>query len=107
MQVSAKLRACGGGSGDLAHWCPGCEEMHVLPWKRGGWTFSGDLAAPTFAPSFKHSWRGMSADGITPVDKTCHYVLAAGVMHFCGDCTHALVNQSVPLPDLPTELLDP
>lgn len=102
-QLSAKLR---GSLEEPAHWCPGCDEMHVLPWKRGGWTFDGNLIAPTFTPSFKHSGRHFCPDGVTPVEYVCHYILTAGVLNFCSDCTHALAGQSVPLPDLPSELCD-
>lgn len=103
MQLSAKLR---GSIDEPAHWCPGCEEMHVLPWKRGGWTFDGNVTAPTFAPSFRHRGRRMGPDGVTPVEYVCHYVLTAGVLFFCDDSTHAL-RGNVPLPDLPPHLQDP
>ena len=103
MQLSAKLR---GSFDEPAHWCPGCEEMHVLPWKRGGWTFDGNVTAPTFAPSFKHSGRRAGSDGVTPVEYVCHYVLTGGVLFFCDDSTHAL-RGNIPLPDLPPHLQDP
>lgn len=48
-QVSSTLRRAEGG---YMHWCPGCEEVHVLPDR---WTFNGDLDSPTFTPSFRHS----------------------------------------------------
>ncbi len=112
-QVSSKLRR---GTSRYFHWCPACEEMHPLP--DDGWTFDGDLENPTFAPSFKHEgmqteklngkWTGewvRDASGNT-VPFICHYVLTAGVLNFCNDCTHSLVNQSVPLPKLPEGLTD-
>jgi len=80
--------------------------MHVLPWKRGGWTFNGDVVRPTFIPSFLHQWRRMGADGVTPEDMRCHYILTDGVLNFCGDSKHALAGKSVPLPELPPELSD-
>lgn len=94
-RLSSKLR---GSLDEPAHWCPGCEEMHVLPWKRGGWTFDGNVDAPTFTPSFKHTWTRGDDGG---VEHVCHYVLTAGVLNFCADSTHALAGKSVPLPDLP------
>jgi hypothetical protein len=94
-QVSAKLRRSD-GTGDLIHWCPGCESLHVLPIVRGGWTFDGNLSAPTYTPSFLHLWH----EGI--VEKRCHYILTAGVLHFCDDSSHAL-RGAVPLPDLPND----
>lgn len=112
-QVSSKLRR---GEGQYFHWCPACEEMHPLP---DGWTFDGNLESPTFSPSFKHTgkqcvvvngeWTGewvRDAAG-NPVDWCCHYILTAGVLNFCGDCTHAMAGQSVPLPPLPDHLADP
>jgi len=97
------------------HWCPGCEEIHILPDR---WSFDGNLESPTFQPSFKHDdvqrvfadgkWTGewkRDANGNT-IRYVCHYVLTAGVLNFCGDCTHALVGKSVPLPKLPGGLTD-
>lgn len=84
-------------------WCPGCKEMHVLPWKRGNWAFNGNTEKPTFTPSFRITWR--DEDGVAK--QCCHFVLTDGVLHFCSDCTHELVGKSVPLPKLPPELTDP
>lgn len=78
-------------------WCPGCQEMHVLPWKRGGWTFNGNVDSPTFVPSFRIDDRA---------GNVCHFILTAGVLDFCADSTHALKGQKVPLPPLPPELRD-
>lgn len=111
-QVSSVLRRQTGGYG---HWCPGCNEMHYMP---DSWTFNGNLERPTFSPSFKHSgiqrvfvdgqWNGewkRDAAGNT-IPYICHYILTDGILNFCGDCTHALVGQSVPLPALPEGLTD-
>jgi hypothetical protein len=89
--------------------------MHRLP---DGWTFDGNLESSTFSPSFRHSgmqtvkidgkWTGewvRDAAG-EPVPFVCHYILTAGVLNFCGDCTHELAGKSVPLPRLPTGLTD-
>lgn len=88
-QVSAVLRRAERG---FWHWCPGCKFMHPLP---DGWTFDGNLDAPTFTPSFKHTW--------PPTGKICHYFLTAGQLQFCTDSTHALAGQTVALPVLPAE----
>jgi len=88
-KVSAKLRRA---EGMYLHWCPACEELHPLPDR---WKFDGDLNSPTFQPSFKHTGGPKDARTI------CHYILGAGILHFCGDCTHAMAGKAVPLPDLP------
>ena len=106
-QVSSVLRRYKGG---YLHWCPACEEMHVLP---DSWKFDGNLERPTFHPSFKHEgcqiekvdgkWTGewiRGADG-KPLPFVCHYVLTAGQLHFCADCTHSMAGKVVPLPKLP------
>lgn len=89
--------------------------MHRLP---DSWTFDGNLESPTFSPSFKHSgiqtiqvdgkWTGewvRDSEGNT-VSCVCHYILTAGVLNFCGDSTHRLSGQSVPLPAIPDGLTD-
>lgn len=68
--------------------------MHSLP---DTWTFDGNLEAPTYSPSFKHS-HGTDI---------CHYVLTAGVLNYCEDSMHAMAGQSVALPVLPVEMRDP
>ena len=100
MQVSAVLRQ---GTASFLHWCPGCQEIHQLPWPDRGWTFDGNADRPTFTPSFKHQWFRKPVATL----ETCHYVLTAGVLHFQSDCTHILAGQVVPLPELPPELRDP
>ena len=112
MRVSAKLRRDEGG---YDHWCPACEEMHHLP---DSWKFDGNVAEPTFTPSFKHSflkrvfinghWTGewaRDASGNT-IPAICHYMLTAGKLEFCSDCTHAMAGKTVPLPDLPVDYAD-
>lgn len=109
MKVSPYLRRTEVG---YTHWCPGCEQMHPLP---DSWTFNGDVNKPTFTPSFKQSgykrimtedghWTGQwgwsdELDG--PVPFICHYILTAGILNFCADCSHKLAGQKVPLPELP------
>jgi hypothetical protein len=100
----------------FAWWCPACGEMHPLP---DGWTFDGNLEAPTFSPSFKHTgvqiikdaggeWTGEwvkdASGAVAPW--CCHYVVTAGQVAYCGDSTHAMANMTVPMPDLPEHLRD-
>jgi hypothetical protein len=112
MQVSSKLRRAEGG---YLHWCPGCEEPHLLP---DGWKFDGNLESPTFTPSFKHSgvakrvengkWTGewvRDTNG-NLIPFVCHYILTAGILNYCADSTHKLAGQKVPLPKLPEDLTD-
>ena len=102
--MNEKLRAVVDGHGQPyghLHYCPGCDDMHRLP---PGWTFNGDLVKPTYSPSFKHTW----SEGPKPnrTEHCCHYILTDGVLNFCGDCTHALAGQSVPLPPIPDRYAD-
>jgi hypothetical protein len=97
------------------HWCPACDEAHPLP---DGWTFNGDFERPTFTPSFKHSgmqrvivdrkWTGewvRDAAG-NPAPRVCHYILMAGVLNFCADCSHAMAGKSAPLQPWPEGVAD-
>lgn len=111
-QVSSKLRRATQG---YEHWCPACEEMHML---FDSWNFvNKDLEKPTFTPSFKHTgiktikvngvWTGeweRDANG-KGIPYVCHYILTDGILHFCGDCTHSMLGP-VPLPDLPEFMTD-
>lgn len=111
-QVSPHLRRAENG---YAHWCPGCEEMHVIPDR---WTFDGNLLVPTFTPSVTitgklrvlvdGNWTGewvRDAAGAAR-DSCCHYFLQGGQLQFCGDSTHALAGKTVPLPELPERFRD-
>ena len=99
-QAGEYLRRIEGG---YAHWCPACEEIHAIavdrPQRNGArWTFDGNLERPTFNPSVNISW-GWPDKAETLA--RCHYVLHAGEIQFCADCTHQLAGQTVPLPALP------
>jgi len=99
----------------LLHWCPGCEHLHAIyttPSRPNGpkWDFNGDLSAPTFGPSVKHSW-GRFVDP-KHVDEEpgesgiCHYFIRSGQIEFCSDSTHAFAGKTVPLPELPGHVRD-
>lgn len=81
--------------------CPACEEVHkfVTDGSRG-WSFDGNVDAPTFSPSMKVSW-GKYVDLKHDEGGICHYFLTAGVINYCGDSTHEMAGKSVPLPDWP------
>ena len=113
-QISAKLRKTEQG---YSHWCPACDSMHMFyvnqPTHKGArWTFSGDVNAPTFSPSMNIKWGRYAdpsfddSDDPAHLSGICHYILTAGQIQFCGDCTHALKGRTVPLPDLPQAYQD-
>jgi len=89
--------------GAFGCWCPGCQELHALPYPGRGWGFNGDLERPTFSPSFKIEWHGLQ-DGVE-AHRVCHFTLTAGILHFHNDSTHSL-RGDVPLPPLPPDLSD-
>jgi hypothetical protein len=85
-----------GDGPDYTFYCPGCKEEHGVWTTRSRynnctWTFNGNLEKPTFLPSV------MVRHGL---DIVCHLYITEGVIHFLGDCTHELVNQSVPMEDI-------
>jgi len=96
-QVSSKLRR---GTCYYSHWCPGCEEMHVIyvaaP-ARITWSFGGDIQRPSFSPSVRITAHKGSV---------CHYFLTSGELRYCTDSTHRLAGTNVPLPDLPEHVRD-
>lgn len=107
-QVNAKMRSMTDG---FSWYCPGCKGMHPLPSNRG-WAFNGDLDRPTFTPSFRHSWKRFhsytdAGVGVgEPFECVCHYIVTNGNVQFCGDSTHSLAGQTIPMPDLPEAYRD-
>jgi hypothetical protein len=126
-QAGPKMRRTTQG---YAWWCPACGEMHPLP---DGWTFNGDLDRPTFTPSFKRGpsilavndehgrWLGRwvmrdkegnavervaRQPGDVPVTWCCHYIITAGQVAYCSDCTHYMATETIAMPDLPPALRD-
>ena len=94
------------------HWCPGCRGLHVFavdqPFHNGArWTFNGDVHAPTFKPSMRIACGNKVDPDCKYGGGVCHYHLNAGRIQFLGDCTHALANTTVDLPDLPYRYLMP
>lgn len=78
--------------------CPGCNDPHQIPTKPPrGWTFNGDMVAPTFSPSILVTWN----DGENRVKHVCHSYVRAGKIQFLSDCTHKLAGQTVELADVP------
>lgn len=111
--LSSKLRSLAGGR--VAFRCPGCHEMHQITVKREErsqgplWGYNGDPQAPTFTPSILVTWSEPS-DVPEEFDDTskdkkmiCHSFVTDGKIRFLGDCTHALKDRVVDLPDLDEE----
>ncbi len=104
-QLSPQLRATAGGG--IAHWCPACKSMHIfaiaIPLPNGArWQFDGNLVAPTFNPSMNIRWGKFVDPKCHLRGGVCHYVITKGKIQYQGDCTHAMRNVTIPLPDLPT-----
>lgn len=112
MQVSPFLRR---GTDFYSHWCPGCLEPHIID---DTWAFDGNLNSPTFTPSIcitgvqrvvaQGKWTGewKKDEAGNPLPYCCHYILTAGKLAFCVDCTHDLKGQTVDLPELPDHAVD-
>jgi hypothetical protein len=58
----------------------------------GRWKFNGDFENPTFTPSMKETWS--DPEGKQHVN---HFIVTAGSVAFCGDCTHSLAGKTLPL----------
>lgn len=73
------------------------------------WVWNGNVEYPTFTPSMNIRTNPPDHPHYQPGagSSVCHYILTSGVINFCGDCTHAMKGQSVPLPELPERLRDP
>lgn len=106
-------------SPDFSFFCPGCRHDHHVwverPNRNGAaWKFNGDMERPTFEPSIKLSWHQWEPP-VTPenheeytkkpweqkqVAKCCHFFIREGRIEYCGDCTHQLAGQVVPMVEL-------
>lgn len=98
-------------------WCPGCDDSHrITVGSSDSWTWDGNETAPTISPSILvHGvqWEQGSKflrpghpNVPTGGQTTCHSFVVAGQWQFLGDCTHALVGQTVPMVPLPDWLND-
>jgi hypothetical protein len=79
--------------GTLTWMCPACQSGHGVPIDR--WTWNGSLDKPTLSPSVRVSWNY----GDPPKEHCCHFIMTDGNIAFCGDCTHAMAGQTVPMED--------
>lgn len=103
----------------LLFFCPGCNEAHQIAFGDGAgprWTYNGNPNAPTFGPSVlvrsghyvpghegEQCWCNWPDKEEFPEMKCtiCHSFVVDGRIQFLGDCTHALANQTVPIPPWP------
>ncbi len=79
--------------GGWRFYCPACSRAHVLDAR---WAFNGDRERPTFTPSV-NVWHD-GDENIPPY--RCHSYVTLGAITYLSDCTHALKNQTLKLPDL-------
>lgn len=87
-------------AGSVSFRCPGCGWTHMLNTdtaQRPCWAFDGDANAPTLSPSINASRTFTAPDR---ADVRCHSFVEAGRIRFLPDCTHALVGQTVDLPEI-------
>ncbi len=81
--------------------CPACG-THLIPtipsdWTTGVWGFNGNLESPTFTPSLNVRW---GDPNIGQYVRICHSFITEGNISFCGDSTHELSGQTVPLNEI-------
>lgn len=105
----------------LEFWCPACETTHRIRVDvPNAWTYDGNESAPTITPSVKvmhtrfselaeKQYEHWQQSGEHPPggkydsrEDVCHTVVTAGKIQFCGDCTHAMAGQLVPMIPIPS-----
>lgn len=103
-RLSTKLRSVAvltPGAQGISFWCPGCDSPHVVAVGAASWSWDGDVDAPTINPSILVTYDGSDAGEEDAPPSRCHSFVRGGQIEFCGDSTHALTGQAVPLPDWP------
>ena len=83
-------------------YCPACGETHHYNGlKMNGepllWEFNGNVEKPSFTPSLRIT--GVHRETGQP--SCCHLYVTDGAIHFCGDCSHGMSGQTVPMVDMP------
>lgn len=88
------------------HWiikCRVCGQHSIPKTHRPNqtWVMSGTADCPTFHPSINECCNPPGHKDYRPDVKTsrCHFVVTAGQIFYCGDCTHKLAGQTLPLED--------
>ena len=98
--------------------CKGCGCEHIIavgtPFTNGAkWTFNFNFEAPTFQPSLlvksgKYAgpsewYQSLDEEGRKFADEyseICHSFITDGKIQYLSDCTHALANQTIELPEV-------
>ena len=110
MSLRGVLRLIEGGN--IAFYCPGCEQMHVVG--AAAWQFNGNYERPSLSPSIlvtsghyapdwpgRHCWCSYNREH--PKEPAsfrcfrCHSFVKGGQIQFLSDSTHKLAGQTVPL----------
>lgn len=109
----AKVKELSNVPGQWIFFCPGCQCGHYF--KVPPWTFNGDVNKPTVRASILVRSTKLSPEGeamlarkeyppagqsFPSVPMVCHSFVTDGRIQFLGDCTHALKDQTVDLPDM-------
>jgi len=106
-------------SDDVAlHWCPGCNELHMIPTAMDDaprWNFNGNMERPTFAPSVRitgvkriingKEWTWEFDENGAPKQYVCHYFITDGKIIYCPDSTHSQSGMTIDLPEIPEAYL--
>ncbi len=90
MSMTQVMQSVNNAPGMYLFWCPACEGAHHIS---DGWTFDGDMEKPTISPSIHVR--------SSPVQKSCHFFVKAGIIQYLTDCEHELKGQSVPMVPMP------
>ena len=91
-------------------WCPGCDDLHTV--SHDLWLVRDTIFGLTIQPSIlvyeRQKFINEDLEGEALFDPSnitqsprCHSFVTDGKIHFLGDSTHALANQTVDIPALP------
>ena len=113
MKIGRKLRTI--QDGKVVFNCPGCNSQHPITVHKDlgaqgpVWGYNNNPDAPTLTPSVLVQWKEPSDnpeefdDETKDISKICHSFVTDGMIHYLGDCTHALAGLTVELPDMDDE----
>jgi len=63
------------------------------------WSFNGSLDHPTFSPSMNEACNQPDMKDHRPglMSSRCHFIVSAGQIYYCSDCTHNFRERSMPM----------